>query len=89
MSQLPIFAQERLAVCHGRSDCRNGDICVPTEEKHPGKAFISHGVLRPELKCPKGLWPEIIRHCPACGRVSVLKVNEVCIYCENKRRLRK
>lgn len=84
---LPI-REERLAVCESKSGCRCGDTCLPTEEKHPGKSSIQNGVQDIANACPLGHWPKVLERCPACTRAALVPEGSICIYCENKRKLK-
>jgi len=81
------FAEVRANIC---SACINadGDICLVTEAKHPGRASISHGVMRPELRCPlpDPMWREQPVKCPGCGRGrQVIRDSRgVCDWCVRK-----
>lgn len=89
VSQLPVvelsFAEARARICHSL-DCSDGDICLPTEQKSPGRSSISKGAMRPELSCPLGHWGAIVSSkCPTCPRSS--SGGQQCVYCTNKARI--
>jgi adenine/guanine phosphoribosyltransferase-like PRPP-binding protein len=78
------FAIKRQVIC-AACEHSEGDICKITEEKHPGKASIAHGVVRRELRCslPEPKWTEEPMQCPACSRgnqIITLK-DGICKWC--------
>jgi hypothetical protein len=81
------FAEIRQAKCD-KCEHANGDTCLITEAKHPGRASIAHGVVRPELRCPlpEPRWVQSPATCQGCGRArQILSLGRECVYCANDR----
>jgi hypothetical protein len=85
------FSARRAAICQSL-DCSNGDTCLVTEAKHPGKSSIASGTKRPELRCPKKKpeWLEEPSECKECGRQKqILSSLQMCRFCQNDYDLKK